>query len=70
VAITGLIENTLVKVTDLNGNIVFETISLGGQVLWDGKNFDGEKVSTGVYLVFCSNEDGSLSHVTKLLFIH
>jgi len=70
VAITGLIENTLVKITDLNGNIVFETLSLGGQVLWDGKNFDGEKVSTGVYLVFCSNEDGSLSDVTKLLFIH
>ncbi len=70
IAITGLLENTTVKVTDLNGNLVFETISLGGQALWDGKNFRGEKVMTGVYLVFCSSEDGSLSHVTKLLFIH
>jgi len=70
VAITGLLENTTVKITDLNGNLVFETISLGGQALWDGRNFRGEKVMTGVYLVFCSNEDGSLSHVTKLLFIH
>jgi hypothetical protein len=70
IAINGLIENSLVKVTDLNGNLVYETISLGGQVLWDGKNFSGEKVSTGVYLVFCSSEDGLLSKVTKLLFIH
>jgi len=70
IAIAGLLENTLVKVTDLNGNLVYETVSLGGQALWDGKNFRGEKVKTGVYLVFCSSEDGELSHVTKLLFIH
>lgn len=70
IAISGLLENSLVKVTDLNGNLVFETISLGGQALWDGKNFRGERVRTGIYLVFCSSEDGTLSHVTKLLFIH
>lgn len=70
VSITGLMENSLVKITDLNGNLVFEAISLGGQVLWNGQNFSGERVSTGVYLVFCSNEDGTLSKVTKLLFIH
>jgi len=70
IAISGLTENTLVKITDLNGNLVFETISLGGQALWDGNNFRGERVRTGVYLVFCSSDDGTLSHVTKLLFIH
>jgi hypothetical protein len=70
ISITGLLENSMIKVTDLNGNLVFETISLGGQVLWDGRNFRREKVGTGVYLVFCSSEDGTLSHVTKLLFIH
>jgi hypothetical protein len=70
IAISGLLENSLIKVTDLNGNLVFETISLGGQALWDGRNFRGERVRTGIYLVFCSSEDGTLSHVTKLLFIH
>jgi sugar lactone lactonase YvrE len=70
VSITGLMENSLVKITDLNGNLVFEAISLGGQVLWNGKNFSGKRVNTGVYLVFCSSEDGTLSKVTKLLFIH
>jgi hypothetical protein len=70
VSITGLVENSLVKITDLNGNLVFEAVSLGGQVLWNGKNFSGDRVNTGVYLVFCSSEDGTLSKVTKLLFIH
>ena len=70
VAIKGLIENTTVKITDMGGNLVFETESLGGQAIWDGKNFNGERVATGVYMIFLSSADGSLSHVTKLLFIH
>jgi streptogramin lyase len=68
--ITGLIENTIVKITDISGNLVFETKSLGGQAVWDGKNLLGKRVNTGVYLVFCSNKDGSKTAVAKLLFIH
>ena len=70
VAIKGLLENTTVKIQDMGGNLVYETESLGGQAIWDGTNFRGERVATGVYLIFLSNEDGSLTHVTKLLFIH
>lgn len=70
ITISGLVSDVNVKVTDISGNLVYETTSLGGQAIWDGKNFDGEKVHTGVYLVFCTNEDGSKTHVTKLLFIH
>jgi hypothetical protein len=32
-------------------------------------NYKGKRVNTGVYLVFCSNSDGSLSAVTKMLII-
>ncbi|MCK4750049.1 MAG: hypothetical protein KAT15_23500, partial [Bacteroidales bacterium] len=70
VAIKGLVERTNVKIVDMGGNLVFETESLGGQALWDGTNFRGERVATGVYLIFLSNADGTLTHVTKLLFIH
>lgn len=70
IIVKGLVENTNVKITDLNGNLVFETESLGGQAIWDGRNLNGNRVATGVYLVFCTNEDGSATHVTKLLFIH
>jgi flagellar hook assembly protein FlgD len=70
ITIRGLVANVNVKITDISGNLVYETKSLGGQAIWSGKNFAGEKVYTGVYLVFCTNEDGSKTHVTKLLFIH
>jgi hypothetical protein len=70
ITITGLVENVNVKITDISGNIVFETTALGGQAIWDGNNFRGHRVQTGVYLVFCTNDDGSKTHVTKLLFIH
>jgi hypothetical protein len=70
ISITGLTENSIVKITDLNGNLVYEAESLGGQLLWNGKNYRDERVGTGVYLVFCTREDGGISKVTKILFIH
>ena len=70
VAIKGLLEKTTVKIMDVGGNLVYEMESLGGQALWDGTNFRGERVATGVYMIYLSSADGNLSHVTKLLFIH
>ncbi|RIH65597.1 T9SS C-terminal target domain-containing protein [Mariniphaga sediminis] len=70
VTITGLIENTDVKITDITGNLVFQTTSLGGQAVWDGTNLNGNRVKTGVYLIFCNDEAGEETHIEKLLFIH
>jgi len=70
ITITGLAANVNVKITDIAGNIVYETTSNGGQATWDGYNFDGRRAATGVYLVFCSNDDGTETFVTKLLFIN
>jgi len=70
VIIKGLVENTTVKITDISGNLVYETESLGGQALWDGKNFRGDRVATGVYMIYLSSSNGEMSYVTKVLFIH
>lgn len=70
VTITNLINNSEVKITDIAGNLVFRTQSLGGQAIWDGRNLNGRRVKTGVYLVFCNDENGEETHITKLLFIH
>ena len=70
IVVTGLVGNVNVKITDINGNIVYETTAMGGQAIWDGRTFSGDRVHTGVYLIFCSNEDGSLTHITKLLVIN
>jgi hypothetical protein len=69
VTITGLVGNSSVKITDVSGNLVYETKSLGGQAVWDLRNYRSQRVATGVYLVFCANEDGTLAGVTKMLVI-
>ena len=69
ITIKGLITDAVIKITDISGNLIYETVALGGQAVWDGKSFDGQKAHTGVYLVFCSDKEGTISHVTKLLFV-
>jgi ligand-binding sensor domain-containing protein len=69
ITITGLINDVNVKITDISGNLVYETVSEGGQAIWYGKDLNGRRVSSGVYLVFITNEDGSKTHVEKILFI-
>jgi len=70
IAIKGLVNEASVKITDISGNVVFETTSEGGQAVWDGNSLGGYRVSTGVYLVFISNDDGSKTMVTKILFVN
>ena len=62
--------NTDVRITDISGNVVFKTTSLGGQAIWDGKDFNGNKVQSGVYMVFNGSPQGTLKAVAKILFIH
>lgn len=68
VTITGLARDTNVKITDVSGNLVFETVSNGGMASWDLNNYRGRRVSTGVYIAFCTSPEGN-STVTKILVI-
>jgi Tfp pilus assembly protein FimT len=69
VTITGLLKDSQIRITDISGNLVFETVSDGGQATWDLKTYNGRRVTTGVYLIFCASKDGSQSYVTKMLVI-
>ncbi len=70
IAIKNLVTNADVRITTVNGELVYHTTALGGQAIWNGDNFDGKRVQTGVYLVFCASPDGSQTKVAKLLFIN
>jgi hypothetical protein len=69
VAITGLMQNSVVKITDLAGNRIKEAQSYGGQYVWDCSGTDGELVKAGIYLVFATLPDGSLGVVTKIMVL-
>lgn len=69
IAIKGLVRDADVKITDMAGRTVFATRAEGGQAIWDGRSFGGNRAKSGIYLVFASNDDGSETFVTKVLFI-
>ena len=70
IAIKGLVANANVKITDIRGSVIYETLAEGGQAIWNGYSFDGRRANTGVYLVFITNSDGSKKMVTKILFVN
>jgi hypothetical protein len=72
IAIKGLARDADVKITDVNGQLVYETTALGGQAIWDGNDYNGRRASTGVYLVISTSTqrpDTPEAIVAKILFI-
>ncbi len=69
VGISGLAQNANVKITDIYGNLIFQTKAAGGTATWNGKNYNGKKAETGTYLVFSSSENGEESMVAKIAVI-
>lgn len=70
IAVKGLVSNAMVKITDINGKLVYETVAEGGQAIWNGQDMFGNRPATGVYLVFSTNADGSETMVTKIMFLN
>ena len=70
IAIRGVSENALVKIADLSGRLVYQTQALGGQAVWNGLNYKGEKVASGVYLVLIRDQlIGQEKLATKIVII-
>ena len=70
VVIRGLQQNTRVKITDVAGNLVYDTTSEGGSISWNLRSFSGLRVRSGVYLIFITSKDGLDSAVKKLMVIN
>lgn len=72
ITVTGLMDNSLVKIADISGNVLHQGRSEGGIFTWDGCNAAGERVRSGVYLVLASqNASGNSSGVvTKIMVIN
>ena len=69
IGIRGLVNNAIVKITELNGRLVHQSIANGGQATWNGRDLKGRKVSSGVYLVIIRDETGSEKLVTRIVVI-
>jgi hypothetical protein len=70
VFVRGLVDNSVVKITDESGNLVWETKSEGGQIEWPVKNLSGAKVATGVYIIYAATTTAELKAVSKVLVVN
>jgi hypothetical protein len=69
IAIKGLAANSIVKITELDGRLVYQTKALGGQAVWNGRNYKGQTVSSGAYLVLVTSETSNEKVAAKIFFI-
>lgn len=73
ITVNGLMENSLVKIGDALGNILATGNSQGGMFMWDGCDTHGNRVKSGVYYVYASQnpESGSKGAVAcKILVVN
>ncbi|MBK7158019.1 MAG: hypothetical protein IPH77_05535 [Ignavibacteria bacterium] len=68
--IDGLIENSIVKIINVSGEIITEFDSPGGRIaVWNGLNKNNELVPTGIYIVVAYNKDGSKAGKGKVAVV-
>ena len=67
ILIKNLVNNALVKITDLNGQLMMQTRSLGGQAIWNGRDQYQRKVASGIYLIFVRDDMGNEKAVGKIM---
>lgn len=72
ITIAGLMDNSLVKIADASGNVIFQVRSDGGMASWNGCDSSGRRARSGVYYVFASqNATGTASGaVAKILIVN
>jgi hypothetical protein len=69
VAINGLSNDAVVKITDIRGKLLWQTTANGGMASWNVRDQNGKRAPTGVYLVFAIAQDGKESMVGKVAVI-
>ena len=69
IAIRGLMRDGMVKITEPDGRLVHQTRALGGQAVWNGRNYRGERVASGAYLVIATDDAGQERIVTRVFIV-
>ena len=73
IAIYGLARDANVKITDAAGNMIYEGTSLGGQAVWNGRDYLGRRAASGVYLIFATSSesfDSPDAIITKVVILN
>ena len=68
--ISGLVVDSDIKILSITGKLISEFSSPGGNVaFWNGKDMNGNFVSSGIYLVIASDKEGNNAVAGKIAVI-
>ena len=70
ITVVGLSYNADVKIVSSNGALIAEGRSNGGSFTWDGKDKNGDRVASGVYMVVAATSEGKKGTVCKIAVIN
>lgn len=70
ITITGLSQNADVRIVTTNGYLVAKGTSTGGSYIWNGRDMNGKRVASGVYMVMTATADGKKGTVCKIAVIN
>lgn len=69
ITIKGLYDQCQIKITTSAGYIVHKGVVSGGSYQWDGRDQNGDRVASGVYMVLVETPEGSKGCVTKIAML-
>lgn len=70
ITVVGLTFNADVKILSSNGALIAEGRSNGGSFTWDGKDKNGHRVASGIYMVATATSDGKKGTVCKIAILN
>ena len=70
ITIVGLSFNADVKIVTSNGALVNQGRSTGGSYQWDGRDLNGKRVASGVYMVQAATETGDKGVVCRIAVVN
>ena len=69
IIITGLMQNSVVKIVNAAGRLVKEGKSVGGEFTWNRLTNEGKQAASGVYYVLATDSEGDKGVATKFLIV-
>ncbi len=69
IVIEGLSNSTRIKIIGVDGMVVNELEARGGRISWDGYDYNGNKLGTGVYFVVAYESSGRETGVGKVVIV-
>ena len=70
ITITGLTNDASVKILSSNGTVIAEGKSTGRTFMWNGRDKNGDRVASGMYMVATATSDGKKGVVCKIAVIN